>query len=45
MARIKQNKDKMVGVRLTKIESLKLQLESAKQNVTMSDYIRNKIIE
>jgi len=45
MARIKNNKDKMVGIRFTNIEVLTLQLKSAKENITMSDYIRNKIIE
>ena len=45
MAKVKNNKDKMVGIRLTNIEALTLQLKSAKENITMSDYIRNKIIE
>ena len=45
MAKVKNNKDKMVGIRLTNIEALTLQLKSAKENITMSDYIRNKIID
>ena len=45
MAKVKQNKDKMVGVRLSKIESLSIQLESAKQGVTMSQYLRDQLFK